>query len=164
MLPLSEKTTPKPVASWFVNNIDREAGEAITHLKLQKLVYYAEAWYLAFCDKPLFEEAPQAWTHGPVYPSLFQKYRENSWDSLPIERHARRVPDDLAGFLQSVFNSYGQFGAKRLEELTHEETPWKETRGNLPLEARCTTPMNKLTIRNYYAEKIGKEEIQNLSR
>ena len=53
--------TALQIADWFAGAIDREAGDSITHLKLQKLVYYAQAWFLALNDKPLFEEEMQAW-------------------------------------------------------------------------------------------------------
>lgn len=161
MLPLNDTISPKKIATWIVNHIDRGAGEAVTHLKLQKLVYYVEAWYLANFDKELFDEAPQAWTHGPVYRSLYDKYKGNSWDALPPEK-AVKLPDDLGEFVNACIDEYGQFGAKRLERLTHSEDPWKITRKGLPLEARCENEIDKLLIRNYYASKIGKKEKQKI--
>ena len=53
--------SPTDVANWFTCNIDREVGDSITHLKLQKLIYYAQAWSLALKGKTLFEEEIQAW-------------------------------------------------------------------------------------------------------
>jgi uncharacterized phage-associated protein len=47
--------TPSQIADWFLCNIDREAGEAITHLKLHKLVYYAQAWSLSLLNESLFD-------------------------------------------------------------------------------------------------------------
>ena len=40
--------------------------ESMTHLKLQKLCYYAQAWYLTIYGQRLFNEEFQAWLHGPV--------------------------------------------------------------------------------------------------
>ncbi len=155
------KISPKTIGTWIINNTERDSGEAITHLKLQKLLYYVEAWFLANFDKPLFEISPQAWTHGPVYRPIFDKYKKYRWESLPAERNVS-MSKDLTSFVRAVYDEYGQFSAKKLELMTHSEDPWKNTRGSLPLEARCETPMDKLFIRNYYAERLGKKKIEQL--
>lgn len=153
--------SPKALASWFVNAADREAGDAPTHLKIQKLVYYAQAWHLANFDRALFDEDVEAWTHGPVTPSLYAKYRGLGFGALPPERKPS-IPDALVPFLTAIYENYGQYSAKRLEQLTHEEEPWKVTRGGLPLEARCTNAIDKILIRNFYAARLGKKEITTL--
>ncbi len=63
---------------WLANN----TGSFISNLKLQKLVYYAQAWYLAIHDQPLFNEEFEAWIHGPVIPVLYQKYKTFSWKPI----------------------------------------------------------------------------------
>lgn len=162
MLQSGDYVAAKSVARWFVNHADRGAGEAITHLKLQKLVYYAQAWFLANFDRSLFEPDMQAWAHGPVLPELYFKYRGMGWEALPPER-GTLPPVELSEFLTAVVEEYGQFSAKKLELLTHEELPWIEARGKLPPEAASTNTISKLTMRNYYAKKIGRKEIKKLS-
>ncbi|MEJ6398586.1 Panacea domain-containing protein [Yoonia sp. 208BN28-4] len=157
---MSRFENPKNIGRWFVNRADRSAGDVMTHLKVQKLVYYADAWHLAYFDRPLIGEDFQAWAHGPVVRSLYEKYRGNSWDPLPIERGA--MPDDQ-DLLEAIFQSYGQFTAKKLEAMTHSETPWREARGNLPPEAKSDAIISKLTMRNFYAQRIEKSEIEELS-
>lgn len=61
------------IAKHFIRFANEE-GSFISNLKLQKLVYYAQAWHLAIHGTPLFEEDFEAWVHGPVIPSLYQKY------------------------------------------------------------------------------------------
>ncbi|OQY42717.1 MAG: hypothetical protein B6240_13665 [Desulfobacteraceae bacterium 4572_87] len=56
--------------------LDEEAGDLISNLKLQKLVYYAQGFYLALYDEPLFNEPIEAWTHGPVIRELYRSYNE----------------------------------------------------------------------------------------
>lgn len=156
-----ELASAREVGRWFLNHADRDAGEALTHLKLQKLIYYAQAWHLANFDRPIFSEDMQAWTHGPVAPTVYEKYRNKGWEALPPEK-AVNFTDDLDDFLKAVFAVYGEYSAKKLEKMTHEEEPWKQTRGSLPDEARCAKPMDKLLIRNFYAKRIGKAEIKKL--
>jgi uncharacterized phage-associated protein len=161
MLKARDFVSARELSGWFVNAADRDAGEAITHLKVQKLVYYAQAWFLANFDRPIFEEEMEAWTHGPVAPSVYDKYRGKRFESLPLERQPR-VPLSLEPFLKEIQKEYGQFTAKRLEFMTHAEGPWIETRGALPLEAKCTRPISKLSIRNFYAARLGKKPIKKL--
>jgi len=157
-----KRVTAKTIAGWFINATDRESGEVMTHLKLQKLVYYAQAWYLANFDRPLFAEDMQAWTHGPVTPTVYEKYRHAGFEALPPQPTVR-LSNDLDVFLKAIYAEYGKYTAKHLEKMTHDEDPWQITRQGLPLEARCTTPIDKLLIRNFYAERLGKKEITQLS-
>ena len=161
MLGSGVRVSASALAGWFVNTADRDAGEVPTHLKIQKLVYYTQAWYLANFDEPLFNEDMQAWTHGPVVPSVYEKYRGAGFDALPKEAKPR-IPEALVPFLKAIYDQYGQYTAKRLERMTHEELPWKFTRGALPLEARCTKAIDKLMIRNFYAARLGKKELKKL--
>jgi hypothetical protein len=48
------------VAKYFVSLVDEEAGDSITNLKLQKLLYYAQGAHLALYDGPLFPERIEA--------------------------------------------------------------------------------------------------------
>ena len=70
------------VALYFLNRSDSAGSYAITHLKLQKLVYYAQAWSLAVRGEPIFEEHIEAWTHGPVSPDLYRIYRNNGYNTI----------------------------------------------------------------------------------
>lgn len=162
MIEKGHYVTPTGLAAWFVNQADRAAGEVITHLKVQKLIYYADAWFLANYNRPLVKENFEAWAHGPVCRPVFAKYRDCGYDPLPPEK-VRAVPLSLEPFLKAVHSEYAQFSAKKLERLTHEEDPWKITRGDLAPEAKCEKPISKLLMRNYYAARLGKKEIKSLS-
>ena len=129
------------VANYFRWRVDYEAGDNITALKLQKLCYYAQAWHLVFTGGPLFEGDFEAWEHGPVSRALWRKYSDNRW--RPIE-----PTDDLLAFeptdvfdsdelhtLNEVWEAYGYYSARYLEDLTHQEDPWREARGDLPPDA-----------------------------
>lgn len=147
--------SPREMAKWFINRVDRDAGEAITHLKLQKLLYFAQAYHLANFNRQLFSEDMQAWAHGPVVPSVFQIYKDRSWSA--IEPGAGAVVDDsVVEYLDAVFDKFGKFGAKQLEKLTHDHDPWKVTRGDLRPEQSCNRPIDKKLMRDFYAKKIKK--------
>lgn len=142
------------IANWFLSNIDRESGDSITHLKLQKLLYYAQAWYMVLTENEsepiLFEEKIEAWTHGPVVREVYNKYSEMRYNSIPSPNDNVVLDEETEEILQEVLRVYGKYEAKYLEELTHQEDPWKITRGDLPLEARCTKEIDRNIMLDFY--------------
>src|SRR5260221_3271487 len=88
------------VADYFIR-LANETGSFISNLKLQKLVYYAQAWHLGIKGAPLFQEDFQAWVHGPVIPELYQKYKSFAWQPIVTDVTAS-LPTDVATFLVQV--------------------------------------------------------------
>lgn len=148
------------VAKYFLTKQDPEAGEVITPLKLQKVVYYAQAWHLALFGEPFMEAHFEAWAHGPVNPLLYNEYREHRWSPIPF-------PEDFdesifnkeeQEFLDDVWGAYGRFDAKYLERLTHSELPWIEARSGIPEGEYCTTTINEETMEAFYRELSEDDE------
>ena len=116
------------VADYFLVGTSDDAYSQITHLVLQKLLYYGQGFHLALQGDPLFEEDIQAWKHGPVVPSIYQSYR--GFRKHPIARpdlEASNVRESLAPeareILDAVWALYGQIPAWQLSDLTHSEPP-----------------------------------------
>jgi uncharacterized phage-associated protein len=106
-----------------------------THLKLQKLLYYAQSFFLAKYNEPLFKEKILAWQHGPVVEEIYKIYK--IYRNEPIIREC--VENDIAqvvadarvkATLEEVYRLYGQYSASKLRQKTHEEPPWRETKLN----------------------------------
>lgn len=152
------------VADYFILKADAEAGDPITHLKLQKLLYYAQAWHLAIGGEELVKDEFEAWVHGPVARAIYERFQGKSWQPLSINQlatdPAKELNDDMRGFLDEVWDIYGQFGAKRLEVLTHSEAPWKEARAGLSPIERCEKPISKETMKKFYGEQLKDGEQQ----
>lgn len=115
------------VARWFLDK------EPMTHKKLQKLCYYAQAWsYLLLPGGKLKEEPFEAWVHGPVNRELWDccknyGYAEIAADNLP--EGAQPITDAaVISFLEDVYATYGRFSGYQLENLTHREEPWQKAR------------------------------------
>jgi uncharacterized phage-associated protein len=149
-MPMTRKYLANDIADWFLCQIDREAGDSITHLKLQKLIYYAQAWALVLLKKELFEEEIEAWAHGPVVPSVYQRFKGSGWDALETPDECPEIKGDALKLLTEINRVYGNCGAKHLESLTHNEMPWIATRGDLPLEAACSRPIPKEVMADFY--------------
>lgn len=114
-------------AKFFLAQANEDAGDLVSNLKLQKLVYYAQGFHLAVFDKPLFDEQIEAWTHGPVVPSVYHHYKQHGSGSIPFptDFDANVFSAQQTDLLNEVQQIYGQYSAWRLRELTHEEAPWK---------------------------------------
>ncbi len=116
------------VGRYLLSKTDDETGDFISNLKLQKLVYYAQGLNLALYDEPLFEEALEAWTYGPVVPDLYHHYKEfgSGCISPPADFDVSVVSDQAREVLDEVYQVYGQFSGWKLRDMTHEESPWRE--------------------------------------
>lgn len=144
------------VANFFLNRVETDQGSSITHLKLQKLCYYAQAWFLALEDKKLFNEHFEAWVHGPVNPELFNKYRDNSWQNIrPMESFDSSVflADEL-DHLEEIWDIYGKYDGKYLEDLTHQEDPWLRSREGYEPTERCNVLIDVNHMKIYYRAQI----------
>lgn len=137
------------VADWFIAR-SHEVGDPITPLKLQKLVYYAQAWYVAIYGKPLVRDEFQAWLHGPVSPKLYQRFKSLQWRVIEEDVEKPELPTEIAAHLEEVMEQYGGYSAWDLERLTHTEPPWIEARGDVPADANSENPISVEAMRDYY--------------
>lgn len=132
--------TCRDVGKYFLALTDEEAGDLISNLKLQKLVYYAQGFCLAIFDKALFSEQIEAWQHGPVVPELYHEYKKYASGSIskPDTLDLDKFGNDEKELMDEVYEVFGQFSALRLRAMTHEEQPWKlvsETAGVISHES-----------------------------
>lgn len=104
--------------------------QSMTHKKLQKLCYYAKAWYLALNDENLIEEDFEAWVHGAVQPKLYERYRSFGFQLIPMTIDAN-PPEEFLNFAQEIYGTYGHLDGDALERLNHKEMPWKKAREGL---------------------------------
>lgn len=103
----------------------------ITHLKLQKLMYYAQGFSMARNDMKIFDECFEAWTHGPVCRKLYDEYKEMSYYSITDEM-VKGNPEivikrnKVFSVIKEVWMTFGTMSGKQLEMMTHRELPWRE--------------------------------------
>jgi uncharacterized phage-associated protein len=121
----------------------------LTNLKLQKLLYYSQAWHLALTDNPIFIEDVEAWIHGPVVPRVFGTFKEYRWGV--ISREVKPINDDsIIRHIEEVIHTYGKFGATELERLTHSEEPWISARRGLAPDEPSRNVIPKEHMKNFY--------------
>jgi integrase len=126
--------------------------------KLQKLVYYSQAWHLAWDEEPLFLEPIEAWANGPVVRALYKLHRGRfnvaDWPKgTPSQlTNSERVTIDL------VLNEYGDLTGRQLSALTHSERPWQEARTGLSPTDRSTRHINLEGMHDFYAALDADED------
>ena len=107
----------------------------MTAMKLQKLVYYAQAWSLVWDDKPLFSERIEAWANGPVVRKLYDEHRGRYRVSRIGGGFSRKLNREQRDTVDAVLAYYGDKSSQWLSDLSHMEQPWRETRARHRLAA-----------------------------
>ena len=122
---------------------------SMTAMKLQKLVYYCQAWSLVWDEKPLFPEKIEAWSNGPVVRELYDRHRGkfivDSWRG-----NSGVLTSKQKQTINAVLHFYGKKTSQWLSDLTHQERPWVEARKGLPPEARGSAEITLAAMAEYY--------------
>lgn len=144
------------VANFFLKIVDRDSGSTITPLKLQKILYYAQGYYLANYDKPLFEDDFQAWAHGPANEGIYDKYKSYKYNTIPMpEEDLPLMDDELNDFLNDIWQTFGIYDGKYLEEQTHKESPWIEARKGYAPGEKCHVIITKESMKRFFKTVIN---------
>ena len=125
--------------------------ESMTTMKLQKLVYYCQAWSLVWDEKPLFEEAIEAWANGPVVRDLFDYHRGMYEISSILLGNPRLLNQEQQDTVDAVLEYYGDKPAQWLIDLTHMEDPWRQARKGLPSLERGNRIISLDAMAHYYS-------------
>lgn len=128
----------------------RERGELLTPLKLQKLMFYADAWHLALYDAEITDERFQAWVHGPVALSQYHRFKDFRWKPIDQDIARPKFDEKLQKHLNEIIDVFGSENAVALEIMSHNETPWIEARGGIASDEPCSNYISKETTKNFY--------------
>ena len=124
---------------------------AMTTMKLHKLLYYAQAWSLVWDEQPLFPEAIEAWSNGPVIKDLFFYHRGlYTIDNVSIG-NGSLLNETQKETVDSVLKFYGDKTSQWLIELTHLENPWKIARSGLSPTERGNNLISLESMAEYYS-------------
>lgn len=132
----------------------------VTAMKLQKLVYYCQAWSLVWDSKPLFRENIEAWANGPVVRELYERHKgtfEIKGDSFIADLgDVSKLNKDPKDTIDAVLKYYGDRSSQWLSDLTHQEDPWKKTREGLLDGERGNRIISYALLEEYYSS-LGKD-------
>lgn len=153
------KCTALQIAKYFVKKAKVEEDKKLTPLKLQKLLYYAQGWYLANFDKPLFDDKIQAWKYGPAVMNVYQYFKSYGSNSLSqYDNPMEEIPDiddeRTKRFLDKVWTVYKKYYASDLVSATHNEQPWVDTREDKKLSENSELIINIEKLKSYFKKRI----------
>jgi len=124
----------------------------MTHMKLQKLVYYSQAWGLVWDEAPLFDQRIEAWANGPVCPELYNAHQ----GEYMVNREPRGSAEALVGeqidTVEAVLEVYGDKPAHWLSDLTHREAPWLSAREGIDAGVRSNREISHASMAEFYSE------------
>jgi uncharacterized phage-associated protein len=137
----------------------------VKHLKLQKLLYYIEAWHLAIEDDSIIDDQFQAWVHGPVSEKIWHIYKAQStlYNIIAVDRAAldtavRKLDSTLTEeqkeLISDVLEEYGSKTAYALECLTHAEEPWRAARKGVPDGEASSNIISKDAMKRFYRQRL----------
>jgi len=139
------------VAHKVIYACDAERGDIISNLKLQKMLYYLQGFFIAVFDRKLFKEPIEAWQYGPVVRNAYFHFKEFGSGAITLKGDETII--DLPSLESKLFNDvmseYGQFSAVKLMHMTHEELPWKKTFDEKP-EGEITYDL----LKDYFKTQI----------
>jgi len=136
------------------------------HLKLQKLVYYVEAWHLAIFKESVIQDNFRAWVHGPVCIKVWHEFKSADspvFNDIAISsKEAKAIIQDVESelkreqldLIRDVLKEYAPFSAYELEGMTHAELPWREARAGFANDEPSNAVISKDIMLKFYRKRL----------
>jgi uncharacterized phage-associated protein len=145
------------VAHYLMSKSKKAKRHDFTNKKLQKLMFYSQAWSLVLNDKKLIDDKFEAWIHGAAISSLYGRYKkygfnqiEEEFDESEFDKLAQEEKD----LLDTVWSVYGKYDPDYLEVLNHSEEPWQKARQHTSPLKSSNTIISEDEMKRYYGEKL----------
>lgn len=139
-------------------------GIDLTNLKLQKLLYYVQAWVIAKFKIQFYKELPEAWVNGPVYSSVYTQFASFKAKKISVKNEPgienffedNNISNEIQQWIMNILDYYITLSAEKLVYLTHIESPWKEARGSLGVFDKSTEEISFESLLDYYGNRFKK--------
>lgn len=144
-------------------SLEGQEADPLTNLRLQKLLYYAQAWSMVVRGSDLFPEGLQAWRFGPVVPEVYHHCKAKEPEPKPASpkptpkpiflEDFEGIPDssfEIREFLGKVWEAYKDYSASALYKKTHQEKPWVTAWGDRPLDASSREPIDPVVMGDFF--------------
>lgn len=126
----------------------------VTNLSLQKLLYYIKAFGFILLQKDVLKESCEAWIYGPVFPTVYEKYKKFGREVISNEELDINFENLLSAeeknMIDYVLKNFGIYNGSILREFTHKEQPWKNARHGLKETDKCRNIIHDEDIRKYF--------------
>lgn len=137
-----------------------ERLESASTMKLQKIVYYSQAFNLVKNEAPLFLNRIEAWRNGPVIPDLYYRHAHEFVISEGFFNVGTDGLSDLeCSAIEYVVSKLGDMSGQELSELTHSEAPWCEARVGIAPTDPSNNEITQESILRYYSSPDCKNPV-----
>ncbi len=155
-------TSAERIALYIISS-----GREITNLLLQKVLYYVKAISELFDGESIILEPCEAWKFGPVFPVVYEKYRNYGKQEIEINLSKEYVNNLLSEkekeITDYVLSTFGIYNAWFLKDLTHAEEPWIEARIGLAEDDASRNRMDDKIISEYFTKMNKKYDLKRTS-
>lgn len=156
------------VADYVIQRLNADEDMNLVNLKLQKLVYYLQAWFLGINGERFLDCSFEAWVHGPVCRELYDRFKGSktlysfiSMEDVQDKNSASCIESQDKDFINYILDNYAGFSGVELEAMTHKEMPWKEARNGIAPMLACEKVISEDTMREYYGERWKRIQGEN---
>ncbi|QTE36536.1 DUF4065 domain-containing protein [Mucilaginibacter gossypii] len=163
---ITEVKDIKRIDSYILSEYILQNWGPMSHLKLQKILYYIEGYHLAYFNDSVIDDDFQAWVHGPVskkiYDSLKNKsilhteltYQKSEGENNPDEVLKNTLTQDQVDFINETVEELSKISSTQLENMTHSEEPWINARRGYSAADRCEVVIDKELMKKYYRQEV----------
>lgn len=151
------------ICDYVILRLKQEEDMPLSNIKLQKLLYYIQAWHLTFKNKVLFDGDFQAWVHGPVNRQIYDRfnstkylYSEIGLKDVQDKEIATKLTQEEISHIDKVLEVYAPYSGVELEEMSHKEEPWINARHGYAPNQRCEVIINNDLLGDYFRKRIQK--------
>ncbi|HYI71433.1 MAG TPA: type II toxin-antitoxin system antitoxin SocA domain-containing protein [Skermanella sp.] len=149
--------TADDVTDYLLSKEIKANGKGITNLDVQKILYFAQGWHLAINGERLFQEELRAWVHGPVVPEIYFRLAQYEKYPIPVTEvrgdPVRDLPEAVRNFLDQIWTKYSALRTGKLVDLTHEQAPWRNARGNTEARQKSEEPLSSSDMMEFFRTK-----------
>lgn len=148
------------IADYIIQRLNADEDMNLINLKLQKLIYYLQAWSFGIKGERFVNSSFEAWVHGPVCRELYDRFKNSKtlYSFISIEDvqnidSASCIETQDRDFIHFILDNYAGFSGVELETMTHKEKPWIEARGGIAPMIGCNNVISEDTMKEYYGER-----------
>ena len=149
------------ICDYVILRLKQEEDMPLSNIKLQKLLFYIQAWHLAFKKNKLFDGDFQAWVHGPVNRQIYDRFNSSKYlyseinitDIQDLDVIAKLSVEEIL-HINKVLEVYAPYSGVDLEEMTHKEEPWISARNGYAANERCEEIIDNVLLGEYFRKRI----------
>lgn len=143
----SHHSTIETIALYVLNS-----KYEITNMSLQKLLYYIEAFCQVLLQERIFDNRCEAWTYGPVYPDVYEKYKSFGKNQIHVDEIdlSNDIEEKYRKVIDFVLSQFAIYNGVTLKDLSHAEDPWKNAHAGYGEKERCEEIITHEAITLYF--------------